>query len=171
MAITQSAWSTSSTNGKKIMECTVAIGATETDAMTLKTPKALNTSKPFHLLANAAGVTIDADTVAVDLWVGTKDDSTLSGTGTLTASDAYFYKAIIADVKAAVGSCVCDPNLTTADVSNVHVQVPPAPYYFFNLDGTNAMTNVTVTFIIIQDSDGDGGSALESVGGIGADPS
>lgn len=177
MALTQGAWSVSTVNGTNIMTCDVTATVSENDSYTLKTPEELDGSKPWTLVANAAGATLDGSTLPVEIWLGTSSDAALSGDDAPTGTDAYNFKNIIADVKAAVGTCICDPNLNTADVSNVHVKVPAAPHYILHLDGASTLAAATCTWIIIQDAvgqnDGMVGSNLGGDGttGIGPDPS
>ena len=173
MALTQGAWSVSTVNGVNIMTCTVTATTAENDAYTLKTPEELDGSRPWTLIANAAGTTLDGSTGPVDVWLGTSSNAALSGDGgSVAGTDAYNYKAVIADIKAAVGTCICDPNLNTADVANVHVKVPAAPYYILNLDGGSTLAAEDCIWIIIQDAVGQNDGLVSSdIGGIGADPS
>ena len=174
MALTQGAWSTTTVNGTNVMTCTVTTSATpENDSYTLKTPEALDGSKPWTLVANSAGATLDGSTLPVEIWLGTSSSAALSGdAGSVAGTDAYVFKDIIADVKASVGTCICDPNLNTADVANVHVKVPAAPYYILHLDGASTLPAEDCTWIIIQDAKGQNdGLVSSSIGGIGADPS
>lgn len=173
MALTQGAWSTTSVNGTNVMTCTVTTSATpENDSYTLKTPEALDGSKPWTLVANSAGATLDGSTLPVEIWLGTSSSAALTGDGPPSGTDAYVFKDIIADVKASVGTCICDPTLTTADVANVHVKVPAAPYYILHLDGASTLAAIACTWIIIQDAKGQNdGLVSANVGGIGADPS
>ena len=172
MALTQGAWSVSTVNGMNIMTCDVTATVSENDSYTLKTPTDLDGSRPWTLVANAAGATLDASTLPVEIWLGTSSSAALSGDDAPTGTDAYNFKNIIADVKAAVGTCICDPNLNTADVANVHVKVPSAPYYILHLDGASTLAAETCTWIIIQDAVGQNDGLVSSnIGGIGADPS
>ena len=119
MALTQGNWSTSSSNGIKVMECTVTSTTAENDSYTLRTPKSLDPTKPWTVVINAAGATIDGSTLPCDLWIGTSDDAVLSGNdSSVVGTDAYEFKTIEADVKASVGSLTCDPNLSIADVKS-----------------------------------------------------
>ena len=173
MALTQGAWSTSTVNGVNIMTCDVTATVSENDSYTLKTPEALDGSKPWTLVANSAGATLDGSTLPVEIWLGTSSSAALSGQGgSVVGTDAYNYKAIIASIEGAVGTCICDPNLNTADVANVHVKVPSAPYYILHLDGASTLAAETCTWIIIQDAVGQNDGLVSSnIGGIGADPS
>ena len=173
MALTQGNWSTKSSNGVKVMECTVTSTTAENDSYTLRTPKSLDPTKPWTVIINAAGATIDGSTLPVDLWIGTSDDAVLAGDGgSVAGTDAYEFKSIEADVKASVGAVTCDPNLAIADVTDTLVRVPVAPCYIFNLDGASTLAAVDCKWIIIQE-DGDN-SPLDvkyDIGGVGKDPS
>ena len=56
MALTQGAWSVSTVNGVNIMTCDVTATTSENDSYTLKTPEELDGSRPWTLVANAAGL-------------------------------------------------------------------------------------------------------------------
>lgn len=173
MALTQGNWSTSSSNGVKVMECVVTSTTSENDSYTLRTPKSLDPTKPWTLIINADGATIDGSTLPCDLWIGTSDDAALSGDGgSVAGAHCYEYKTIEASVEASIGVVQCDPNLSIADVSDQLVRVPVAPCYIFNLDGASTLAAVDCKWIIVQE-DGDN-SPLDvkyDIGGVGPDPS
>ena len=173
MALTQGNWSTSSSNGVKVMECTVTSTTAENDSYTLRTPKSLDPTKPWTVIINAAGATIDGSTLPCDLWIGTSDDAVLSGNdSSVVGTDAYEFKTIEADVKASIGSVTCDPNLSIADVTDKLVRGPVAPCYILNLDGASTLAAVDCKWIIVQE-EGDNSplDAKYDIGGIGKDPS
>ena len=175
MALTQGNWSVEgSFNGVTTWTCTVTVGATETDSYTLRTPVGLDPRKPWTLLVNTAGTDLDGQAVPVDLWVGTSGDAALSGQGgSVAGTDAYNFKQIIADVDPDAGvaptACLMDPTLTTADVANVHVKVPVAACYIFNLDGGSAMINADCIWKIVQDGSSSNSSLDSKYNDIGGD--
>ena len=155
------------------MECVVTSTTSENDSYTLRTPKSLDPTKPWTLIINADGATIDGSTLPCDLWIGTSDDAALSGDGgSVAGAHCYEYKTIEASVEASIGVVQCDPNLSIADVSDQLVRVPVAPCYIFNLDGASTLAAVDCKWIIVQE-DGDN-SPLDvkyDIGGVGPDPS
>jgi len=183
MALTQGNWSVEgSYNGVTTWTCTVTVGATETDSYTLRTPVGLDPTKPWTLLVNTAGTDLDGQAVPVDLWIGTAENAALSGQGgSVAGTNAYNFKQIIADVDPDAGvaptALLCDPTLKTADVANIHVRVPVAPCYMFNLDGGSAMINAACIYKIVQEGgNGSLDSKYDEIGGdgttgVGPDPS
>ena len=77
MALTQGAWSTSTVNGTNVMTCTVTATTSEIDSYTLITREELDGSRPFTLIANAAGATLDGSTLPVEICVGTSSSCLL----------------------------------------------------------------------------------------------
>lgn len=160
MALTQSAWTVSSVNGRLKMQCTVTATTAENDAYTLKTPKNLNPLKPWTLIAQTSAAS-DAAAVPVDIWCGTADTFALSGNdSTVAATDGFNYKTITDDVgysAASVAAWYMDPFLPVADVVTIaaiatgyKVKIPIAPYYAFNLDGGSTLLAHTTTWTILQ---------------------
>ena len=161
MALTKSAWTGKRVNGKLVASCTVAVGATETDAYTLKTPDDLDTKKPFTVLVSYLA-TPDGQATPLDIWLGYDTDFILSGQGAnVVATHGAFYKQIFDDTVLAVSpvvyAFVIDPTLPVADVVAVSaiatgpkVRVPSVPYYAFNVNGGSAMVNTTHYYTIIQ---------------------
>ena len=183
MALTQGNWSVEgSFNGVTTWTSTVTVGATETDAYTLRTPIGLDTTRPWTLLVNTAGTDLDGQAVPVDLWVGTAENAALSGQGgSVAGTNAYNFKQIIADVDPDAGvaptACLMDPTLTTADVANVHVRIPVGACYILNLDGGSTLLAADCIWKIIQEGgNGSLDSKYNEIGGdgttgVGPDPS
>lgn len=161
MALTQSAWSTTTVGKHLISTCTVAATTAENDAYTLKTPAELDTTKPFTVGLTFSG-TPDGSALPVDIWLGWSDDFALSGDGaSVAATDGAKFKQIFDNVVGAVSGLVyvftIDPDLPVADVVTVaaiatgpKVRVPSAPYYAFNLNGASTLAAETATWTIIQ---------------------
>ncbi len=165
MSLTQNPWVvTTSTSGKfMVAKCTTACDATLLDEYTLKTPAALDTSRPYTLFVSAAA-TKDGQAVPLDLWLGFSDNFVISGNNTsVVAVDGAKFKRLTDDVVLAVGNVqhafLIDPNLPVADVVTVaaiatgyKVRCAPAPYHAFHLDGGTALSADLVTWTIVQHS-------------------
>lgn len=160
MALTQSAWTVSSVNNRLKAVCTVAATTAENDAYTVKTPKELDPTRPWTLIASTSAAT-DAAAVPVDIWCGTSDNFVISGNdGTVAATDGFNYKQIVDDVgygAASVAAWYMDPFQAVADVVTIaaiatgyKVKIPICPYYAFNLDGGSTLLAHTTTWTIIQ---------------------
>lgn len=167
MALTQSAWSTPksvpdiSTKQQFVSTCTVLATAAENDAYTLKTPKELDTSKPFTVALVFDG-TPDGQALPIDIWIGWGDDFVLSGDGAnVVATNGAKFKQIFDDCVLAVSPLVytflIDPTLIVADIVTVgaiatglKVKVPPVPYFAFNLNAGSTLAAQTATWTIIQ---------------------
>jgi hypothetical protein len=161
MALTQGAWTSKTVNGALVSSCTVTATTAENDAYTLKTPKELDTSRPF-LLSVVYSATPDGQATPFDIWVGYGDDFALTGNdSTVAATSGAKYKQIFDDTVLAVTPLVytfaIDPYLPVADVVTVaaiatgpKVKVPVAPYYAFNLNGGSTLNAHTATFTIVQ---------------------
>lgn len=162
MALTQSAWTNTIVEGRLISTCTVLPTTGETDAYTLATSTALNPTKKFLLIYEAA-VAPNGEAMPLDLWLGWSISSALSGQdAAVLGTDAVYYKKLFDDIVSAISpvslSFVLDPTLTVADVvtiaavtSHPKCLVPVAPYYIFNLNGGSALVATTSKFTIIQD--------------------
>jgi len=179
MALTQNAWTTTTSNGYNKFNCTVVHTTSESDAYTLKTPSALDGSKPWVLQGHTA-IAADNAALAVDLWMGFNNDFALSGqtTAVTAGSNGVWFKTICDDARTALPTYrfawMMDPELPVADVTTLaaiatglKVRVPAAPYYAISLNG-DTLIATTATWTIFQKIVGGGG---ETVGGIGADPS
>ena len=181
MALTQGSWTEETVNGYKVLTNVVTATTSENDAYTLKTPKSLDTSKPWYLALTFSG-TPDGSALPVEIWTGFSDDFAISGdAGSITATDGGKFIQIFDDCVLAVSGLnyfwLMDPNLAVADVVTVaavatglKVKIPEAPYYAFNLNGASTLAAVSGTWKIIQAADGSN-SPFGTVGGIGADPS
>ncbi len=165
MTITRSAWADESVNGQLILKCTVVATTAEKDAWTLKTPKdTIDGTRPWTLFLEFSA-TPDGEALPVDLWLGYADNFIVSGDNPAVANFGALYKQILDDCVLAVTplaySWLIDPNLADADVitvgaiaSGLKVQVPPAPYYAFALNGGSTLAAVTATWRIVQDGVG-----------------
>jgi len=161
MALTQGAWTAKSVNGLYRATCNVAFEASDTDAYTLKTPAALNPTKPWTLII-AAAATVNGEAQPLDIWVGHTDDFALSGQGaSVVAADGGMFKQICDDCVLAVTTVeyvfYMEPQLAVADVvtvaaiaSGFKINIPVAPYYAFNLDGSTALVATNMDFVIVQ---------------------
>jgi hypothetical protein len=181
MALTQSVWTTTTSNGWNKHECTVLQTSSENDAYTLKTPSSLDGSRQWSMTMSASA-TADGTALKLDLWAGYNDDFAISGdsTAVTAGTNGFEVKQICDDCVLAVTtlkySWIFDPKLPVADVVTVaaiadgfKVRAPIAPYYAFNLDGAGALNNaITVTWTLFQEVVGGGSS---TVGGVGSDPS
>ena len=180
MALTQGAWSSTSVNGVNVHSCVVTATTAENDGYTLKTPKALDTSKPWVLVANSESIAIDgSSTTVVDIYGGYWDSFAITGdAGTVAATDGTLIgTAVMDDIKASQVSIIVDPNYTGAVVTSTvagvrgRINLGQFPYYAFNANAGSTLAAADCTWKIIQKSEGSGGSPIETVGGIGSDPS
>ncbi len=163
MSLTQSAWTEETVNGFLVLTCTVLQTSTETDAYTLKTPaNTVDGTRPWRL-SHTSSAAPETGAMPVDIWIGYDDDFALSGQDTsLVAASGAFYKSINDEGQGAIldveYSYLIDPNLGITDVvtvaaiaSGYKVNVPAAPYYAFNFDGTSVLADaVTTTWKITQ---------------------
>lgn len=163
MSLTQSEWTKESVNGFLVLTCTVLQTSTETDAYTLKTPaNTVDGTRPWRL-SHTSSAAPETGALPVDIWIGYDDDFALSGQDTsLVAASGAFYKSINDEGQGAVldveYSYLIDPNLGIADIvaltdigKGYKVNVPAAPYYAFNFDGTSVLADaVTTTWKITQ---------------------
>ena len=155
MSLTQSAWTDKTVNGKLVSTCTVA-GTDDADLMTVRTSKALDTSKPFSLIVYANEDLTAAGASAVDIWGGHTDTCSLAtadaGTG------CVLVKALSGDIDAGATQVThVFPGLsgTFTEVTNSTtlnlVLIPSYPYYIINVDMTAGLQDAaTVSFTIIQ---------------------
>tara|TARA_R110002012_G_scaffold320339_1_gene543319 strand:- start:23974 stop:24516 length:543 start_codon:yes stop_codon:yes gene_type:complete len=180
MALTQGAWTSSSVNGTSVHSCVVTATTAENDGYTLKTPKSLDPTKPWVLVANSESVAIDgSSTTVVDIYGGYSDDFAITGdAGTVAATDGTLIgTAVMDDIKAAQVSIIVDPNYTGAVITSTvagvrgRINLGQFPYYAFNANAGSTLAAADCTWKIIQMTEGSGGSDLDQTEGIGADPS
>lgn len=161
MALTQGTWTSKTVNGFMVATCDIVQTASETDAYTLKTPPELDGTKPFTVVLSALA-TPDGSALPVDVWIGYEDSFVLSGQGaSVVATNGARYKQLTDDAVLAVTTIEhaihIHPDLGVADVvtaaailTGYKSNIPPAPYYAFNLNGASALAATTVTWVLIQ---------------------
>ncbi len=157
MSLTQSAWTEDSVNGFLVLECNVIQTASESDSYTLKTPaRTLDPTKPWILMVNTTGATLDNATLPVDIWAGYDDDFAMSGdtTAVIATSGGEVASAVMDDVKAEMLTTIVDPNYTGTMVAAATntvgiVNAGTAPYYAIAIDGGTLIAE-TCYFKIIQ---------------------
>jgi hypothetical protein len=159
MALTQTAWTEKSVNGRYVAECSVTATTAENDAYTKLTPKGLNVNKPWTLVYYASG-TPDGQALPLDLWINWDGITQISGDGSTVANTAGAkFKQIFDDVVLAIDDTplaytfLMDPFLNVADVVTVaaiatgpKVKTPIAPHYAFNCNGGSTLAAVTHYF-------------------------
>ena len=183
-AQTQTAWVETSINGFTVLSSTATTDAVNEVNWSLKTPKALDTSKPWSLIVSASAAQ-DGAAAPLMLWGGYSDDFALAGTtaratatdgvqiGELTDDLGYAGAVLGMNFAMTPGSSGLANVVTVAAVATgMRHNVPVFPYYAFELMADDAATLLahTLTFKIVQKSDMKN-AALASIGGIGSDPS
>ena len=154
------AWTSNNVNGRLVLECDVTADVATNDAYTLKTPaRTLDPTRPWVLMVNTAGVSIDDQAVAVDIWAGYDDDFALAGDNGITAtSGKEIASAVMDDVQSAALSVLIDPNYTGAKVQSA-ISGPvigvrncgTPPYFAINVESdTTMLGTITIHFVIIQ---------------------
>jgi len=163
MALTQNPWTfINSADGKfMIATCTTACDTTLLDEYTLKTPKELDTRRPYTLTVSHAA-TKDAQAIPLDIWVGWTDDFVITGNNTTVGSTSGAkYKRLTDDCVEAVTTLkrtfLIDPDfagtevVAVANVANGYkIRGCPAPYHAYHLDGGSALSADLTTWVIIQ---------------------
>ena len=183
-AQTQTAWTETSENGFTILTSTATTDAANEVNWSLKTPKALDTSKPWSLIVSASAAQ-DGAAAPLMIWGGYSDDFALAGTTTrATATDGVQLGELTDDLGygGAVAGMHFAMNPGSTGLANVVTiaalatgmrhNVPVFPYYAFELMADDAATLLahTLTFKIIQKSDMKN-APLASISGVGSDPS
>ena len=183
-AQTQTAWTTTHIRGFKVYSSTATTDAANEVNWSLKTPKALDTSKPWSLIVSASAAQ-DGAAAPLMIWGGYSDDFALAGTtARATATDGVQigeltddlgYGAAVAGVNFAMtpgSSGLANVVTIAALATGLRHNVPIFPYYAFELMADDAATLLahTLTFKIIQKADS-ANAPITSIGGIGADPS
>lgn len=162
MALTKSAWTEKTVNGYLVLTCTVIATTAENDAYTLKTPaNSVDGRRPFVVLLQCS-VTPDAVALPVEIAIGHGDNFAVTGDGaTLGATNGAIFKQLLDDCVLAVPNLeyafLIHPDLGVADVvaiasiaSGFKVNVPPSPYYAFNLNGGSTLAAHTATWRVVQ---------------------
>ena len=172
MALTQGAWVESVTDGIYQAYCDVTSTDAEFIHATEKTPVGLDTTRPFLLIANSAGATLDATDAAipVDVYVGIDSTFALSVTTsavTVTAG-SLIANNMIADVRTAVGNVIVDPGLLSANAAGVICRGVSGLRYGFTATAASELSAATCRFIVTQDKSTYNPTL---VAGIGKDPS
>lgn len=159
MALTKGAWTTSTVNKRFVATCTVTAQTSDNDIYTLKTPTGLDPTKPWVLVVNSAGATLDATVAAIplDVYIGYSDTFALTGNDTTVAATggSLFKAGVIDDVRTAAQTVLFDPNLAQSEVTAIATgglkcKAPIAPYYIFNANCASAVSAGDCTFKIIQ---------------------
>jgi len=156
MALNQSAWSAAPVNKHTVYTCTVA-GTDDADVMTVRTPKTLNTNKPFSLIVYVPEDLSASGTAALDIWGGVSDSCSLATAD--AGTDAYLIAALSADLDSGAtqvthvypGQLAGGLTQVVNSASLNVVVLPPYPYYIFNVDLSATLQDAaTITFTIIQ---------------------
>jgi hypothetical protein len=162
-ANTLSAWTTDNNvpSGFYSTYCTIAVDAANAVAWTNKTPTFLDPSKPWTLIVSLSGA-LDTAATPLSMYIGYNSSAALSGTASVTASNAAYYVQLLDDGGYATPTVpraiYFDPNQAVADVvtysatpAGYKVKPAIAPYYLFNFTaGSGTLLAVTITLRIIQ---------------------
>jgi hypothetical protein len=155
MALTQSVWTDATVNGKLVSTCNVA-GTDDTDIMTIRTSKALDTSRPWSLIVYVNEDLTAAGASAVDIWGGYTETCSLAATDVGTG--CVLVCALSGDLDSGgtqvthvfpglSGTFTQVTNSTTLNL----VLIPSYPYYIINIDMTAGLQDAaTIYFTIIQ---------------------
>lgn len=183
-AQTQTAWTETSINGYTVLSSTATTDASNEVNWSLKTPKSLDTTKPWSLIVSASAAQ-DGAAAPLMIWGGYSDDFALAGTtARATATDGVQigeltddlgYGGAVAGMNFAMtpGSSGLANVVTIAAVATgMRHNLPIFPYYAFELMADDAATLLahTLTFKIIQKAD-NVNAPIASIGGVGVDPS
>jgi len=163
-AQTISAWTTTSVSGRMIATCTAYTDANNEVNYTYKTPKELDTTKPWTLIVSADAAQDGAEAPLM-IWGGYADDFAISGT---TARCTATHGAQLGELTDDLGWAAAVPgmafnmmpgstglaNIVTiaAVATGMRFNVPIMPYYAFELMAGDTVTLLahTLTFYIIQ---------------------
>jgi len=158
MALTKGNWSKYTANNITFWECDVTQTTGENDNYT-KVIDFIDPMKPWILMVNTAGASLDDAALPVDIWGGwttaglTGNDTTVAWT---SADGGEIASAVIDDVKTVGNAIVINPNYTGAKVQSTLagvrgvVAVPAMPYYAINCDGAGALLAATCHYVVIQ---------------------
>jgi hypothetical protein len=160
--VVPSAWTVKSIKGHLHASCTVTTDASQEVAFTKKTPKELDTSKPYTLFIKTSDAT-DGAAAPVALHVGYGETFALAGTtARCTDTAGCIYGNVTNDTGYAAAGEVAiwmNPNLLVAPVVTIAAVAtglkflsPVAPYHAFEIYAADAETllTFTATFTIIQ---------------------
>lgn len=159
MGLANTVWTPDTVNGHLVLKCTLTQASTTIyDGWTKKTPRELDTTKPFIVYFNTAGTALDGATLPVDLWIGYDDNAALAdngGTDVTATNAAEIASAIMDNVKAAKLASRIDPHYTGTRIqaaANVGGMVNGSkpPYFIFNLDGTSTQNAADCLIVITQ---------------------
>ena len=149
-------WTGKQVGKTSVWTCTVTATTADYDIYTKKTPDDLDPHKPWTLIVNTAGATLDDTSAAipVDLYIGFDKSFALTENNAPVVTGGVLYKSdIFDDVRTACWAIQMHPNLMVAeDVAGVAAKcyVPIAPYYAFNLDAASVVSAGDCTFKIVQ---------------------
>ena len=156
MALTQGDWTTGSVNGRAVYTCTVA-GTDDTDLMTKRTPKALDTTKPWSLTVITSEDMTAAGASAVDIWGCHTESASLAaadaGTGCVlvhaNSTDLDAGATEVIHVYPAIHGGGTFTQVTNAALG--FALIPAYPYFIINVDMTAGLQDAAyATFIIVQ---------------------
>ena len=163
MALTQSVWTPKTVNGYGVWQCTVIATAAENDAYTLKTPAdSVDGRRPWIVLLQCTVNPDAGGAVTVEIATGHADNFAVTGdAATLGATNGAIFKQILDDCSTIIppleAAFLIHPDLPVADVvtiaaiaAGLKANVPPAPYYAFNLNAGTTMDAHTATWTIVQ---------------------
>lgn len=153
--------SSSAVNGKTVYTSTITVDTANVVAWTKKTPPQFDTSKPA-ILTVTLDTALDTQATPLALYYGYTDSAALSGTASVTATDAAYGVQLLDDGGYAsptvTRAILLDPNLATADVvtyaaiaTGLKVKTAPAPYFLFNFTaGSGTLLGAVITLKLIQ---------------------
>jgi len=157
MAVTQGDWTTTSVNGRAVFTCVVS-GTDDADLMTKRTPKALDTTKPWSLSVILNEDMTAAGATAVDIWGCYTESASLATADAATGCVLVHANSTDLDAGATVETIHVYPALygggTFTQVTNAALGfalIPPYPYFIINLDMTAGLQDAAyATFVIVQ---------------------
>jgi hypothetical protein len=160
--VVPSAWAVVSAKEYLVAQCTVTTDASQEVLFTLKTPKELDTSKPYTLIVDA-DADQDGAAAPIAIYVGYDDTFALAGTtARCTVTKGCIYGEITDDLGYAAAASVAfwmNPGLSVANVVTIAAVAtgmkflsPTAPYHAFEMYAADGATLevFTATFTIIQ---------------------
>ena len=154
MALTQSAWTGKTVNGRVVLTCNVA-GTDDADITTVRTPKELDPERPWSLAVYINEDLSASGSAAVDIWGGYSDTCSLATAD--VGTDCILVHANSNDLDAG-GTQVINVfpgiNGTLTQVTNASpgtALIPPFPYYIINVDLSSTLQDAaTIYFTIVQ---------------------